>query len=132
MSLATGEVTSTKFQHALNEQILPSLRIELRDGLSERTARQWLVKLGWRNTKLKKGIYMDGHERQDMKEYRNDTFLPLMAKYEKSMVKWTLVGVELKREDPVLEPGEKRIVPIFQDESLFHANKYKQNIWCVP
>jgi hypothetical protein len=132
-SLATGEVTPMRFQRALNEHILLSLGIELKDnGLSERTARRWLVKLGWRNTRLKKGVYMDGHEREDVREYRNSKFLPLMAKYEKAMVKWNLVNSELKREDPILGPGEKRIVPVFQDESSFHANEYKQNLWCAP
>jgi hypothetical protein len=28
----------------------------------EWTARQWLIKLGWRLTVLQKGVYMDGHE----------------------------------------------------------------------
>jgi hypothetical protein len=122
-----------RFQRALNEHILLSLGIELKDnGLSERTARRWLVKLGWRNTRLKKGVYMDGHEREDVREYRNNKFLPLMAEYEKAMVKWNLVNSELKREDPILGPGEKRIVPVFQDESSFHANEYKQNLWCAP
>jgi hypothetical protein len=37
-SLAMGEVTPKKFQHALNEHIFPSLGIELTKGLSERTA----------------------------------------------------------------------------------------------
>jgi hypothetical protein len=46
------------------------------------------------------------------------------------MVRWT------KNEDgtfeciePQLHPGEKRIIPLFQDKSLFHAGEYKLNIW---
>ena len=54
--------------------------------LSERTARQWLIKLGWQHTMLKKGVYMDGHERPDVVEYWLKTFLPLMALHEKKMV----------------------------------------------
>jgi len=132
--LKTGEVTPKKFQRALNGRILPSLGIEPRtaSGLSERTAQRWLVKLGWRNTRMKKGVYMDGHEREDVKKYRMEKFLPKMAEYEEAMVKWIAVGSELKREDPILGPGERRIVPIFQDESSFHANEYKQSIWCAP
>ncbi len=131
-NLETGEVTPKRFQRALNERILPSLGIELRAGLSERTAQRWLVKLGWRNRRLTKGVYMDGHEREDVKTYRQDVFLPKMAEYERMMVKWLLVGSELTRKDPILGPGEKRIVPIFQDESSFHANEYKQTLWCAP
>jgi len=127
-NLATGKATPKRFQCALNERILPSLGIELRAGLSVRTAQRWLVKLGWQNRRLTKGVYMDGHKREDVKTYRQDVFLPKMAEYERMMVKWMLVGSELKREDPILGPGEKRIVPIFQDESSFHANEYKQTL----
>jgi hypothetical protein len=130
--LATGEVTPRKFHHALNEQILPSLGYTLRDGLSERTARRWLVRLGWRRTRLKKGVYMDGHERPDVKEYRDKVFLPLMASYERRMRHWTFEGPEPQCIEPNLEAGEKRIIAVFQDESSFHANEYKQNIWCAP
>jgi hypothetical protein len=58
-----------KFWHALNNQILPTLGYVLDVRLSECTARHWLYKLGWRQTRLKKGVYMDGHERDDVKEY---------------------------------------------------------------
>ena len=81
---------------------------------------------------LKKGVYMDGHERDNVKKYRKEFFLPEMAKYQRAMVKWQPDGSELKRVDPVLGPEEKRIVPIFQDESSFHANEYKQTMWYAP
>jgi hypothetical protein len=54
--------------------------------LSEWTARCWLIKLGWRRMMLKKGVYMDGHERPDVIDYQVNTFLPLMAQLEKWMV----------------------------------------------
>jgi hypothetical protein len=127
--LPTGEVSPTRFCKALTEEILPYLSIR-KDTVSEWTARCWLVKLGWRRTRLKKGVYMDGHERSDVVKYQNETFLPLMAEYERQMVRWT------ENEDgtfecvePELSPGEKRIIPLFQDESSFHAGEYKSNIW---
>ena len=42
---------------------------------------------------------MDGHEREDVK-YRNEVFLPAMAKYEARMA--TYEGPELKRRDLIL------------------------------
>jgi len=63
MSLTTGEVTPTKFGLALNEQILPLLGHTLNAPLLNRTMRRWLVKLGWQRKELRKGVYMDGHER---------------------------------------------------------------------
>jgi len=131
MGLHTGDVTPMRFRHALNERIFPTLGYVLEVGLSERTARRWLYKLGWRQTRLKKGVYMDGHERDDVKEYRK-VFLRDMAKFKKRMVRWEFKDSELERVEPQLGPGEKRVITVFQDESSFHANEYKQNIWCAP
>ena len=127
-----GDVTPMLFRHALNERIFPTLGYVLDVGLSERTARRWLYKLGWRRTRLKKGVYMDGHERDDVREYRNNVFLRDMALFEKRMVRWEFNNSKLERVEPQLRPGEKRVIAIFQDESSFHANEYKQNIWCAP
>ena len=130
-NLPTGEVTPSRFRRMLNEHILPSLGYNLKTGLSERTARRWLLNLGWRNKLLRKGVYMDGHERPDVVEYRNDVFLPLMASYQGRMVKWEPQGSQLVRIEPVLGPGEKQIIVVFQDESCFHVNEYKRTVWCV-
>jgi hypothetical protein len=130
--LHIGDVTPMKFRHALNEQILPTLGYVLEVGLSERTARRWLYKLGWRRTRLKKGVYMDGHERDNVREYRDNIFLCNMASFERRMVRWEFKDSKLVRVEPQLGPGEKRVIAVFQDESSFHANEYKQNIWCAP
>jgi hypothetical protein len=127
--LPTGEVSPQHFSKALTEEILPCLGLN-KNSVSDRTARRWLIKLGWRRTRLKKGVYMDGHERDDVVNYRNETFLPLMAKHEKCMVKWSEnEDGQFERLEPQLLPGEKQIIPIFQDESSFHAGEYKSNVW---
>jgi hypothetical protein len=132
LTLPTGEVTPKRFHHALNARILPALGHTLAKWLSERTARRWLIKLGWRRTMLKKGVYMDGHERPDVVEYRMKEFLPLMALHERRMVQWIARGSELVRVDPDLGPNEKRVIAVFQDESSFHVNEYKQDAWYAP
>ncbi|EGN96471.1 hypothetical protein SERLA73DRAFT_76430 [Serpula lacrymans var. lacrymans S7.3] len=68
-SQKVGQITPHCFQHALNDTILPSLNITLAKPLCERTAQRWLLKLGWQLTRLWKGVYMDGHERKDVKKY---------------------------------------------------------------
>ncbi len=132
MSLAMGEVTPKWFHHSLNTQILLTLRYPPTKTLSECTARQWLIKLGWRRTMLKKGIYMDGHERPDVIDCWMNTFLLLMAQYEKRMVHWVADGPNLVHIDPKLGPDNKRVIVVFQDESCFHVNEYKVNVWCAP
>ena len=52
--------------------------------------------------------------------------------FERRMVCWELKESVLKHIEPELEPGEKRVIAIFQDESSFHVNEYKQNIWYTP
>ena len=39
---------------------------------------------------------------------------------------------ELMCKDPELNAGEKWVITVFQDESSFHVNEFKQNIWCTP
>ena len=46
-------------------------------GISERTAQRWLAKLGWIYGMNKKG-YCDGHEREDVVQYREQIFCPQM------------------------------------------------------
>ncbi|GAA5917195.1 hypothetical protein JCM5296_006964, partial [Sporobolomyces johnsonii] len=86
----------------------------------------WLRKLGYRRHKIQKGLYVDGHERADVLEYRNDVFLPQMAQFEKFMR--TYDGEELIPQEPQLN-GQLRIIPLFHDESCIHAWDYKAHVW---
>jgi hypothetical protein len=124
-----GSITPQIFCHALNSQIFPSLNISLKKPLCERTARRWLVKLGWTRTILRKGVYMDGHERDDVVKYRKEVFLPMMENFEQRMIKF--VGPELKRVEPELQPGEKLLIAEFHDESCCQQNDFKGSAWCV-
>ncbi len=78
-SQKTGEVTPCQLQYALNQTIFPELNITLTKGISECTARHWLIRLGWHWTVMQKGVYMNGHEHADVVEYRNNVFLPAIA-----------------------------------------------------
>lgn len=126
-ALPAGEVTPLKFQRALNETILPALNIVLKAPLCERTARRWLIKLGWRRTLLKKGVYMDGHERPDVVEYRQEVFLPAIMKFEARMTRYE--GPDLVPVKPQLAPGEKEVMPQYHDESCLSVNDYKWSAW---
>jgi len=37
---------------------------------------------------VRKGVYMDGHERQDVVDYRNKVFLPALKEFEKLVAKY--------------------------------------------
>jgi hypothetical protein len=131
-SVPTGEVTPKQFHKALNDDILPLLGLAVKGRLLECTVRRWLLALGWRCMRVKKGIYMDGHKRPDVIKYRDDVFLSLMASYERCMVQWKPEGAGLIHIEPDLGPDEKRVIAVFQDKSCFHVNDNKQTMWCVP
>ncbi|KAJ8507050.1 hypothetical protein ONZ45_g10532 [Pleurotus djamor] len=124
-----GSITPRLFQDALNKEILPALDVSLKKPLCERTARRWLGKLGWRRTLVRKGVYMDGHERADVREHRDNDFLPTMLAFESRMTKYQLKDGKLEPNPPTLGPGEKEIIAIFQDESTMHGHEYQPSLW---
>ena len=70
---------------------------------------------------------MDGHERADVVDYRQNHFLPTMAEFERRMARYE--GPELRRVAPNLAPGEREVVPNFHDESTFHGNEESRSAW---
>lgn len=126
-NVPAGKVTPHTLQNHINNSLFPELDIKPKSPLSIRTARRWLIKLGWTHTLVKKGVYMDGHERFDVVHYRNEEFLPAMLKFERLMVHYE--GPNLTRVEPKLNPGEVEIIPLFHDESCFHANDEKNRAW---
>lgn len=124
-----GSVTPLKFCKALNDTLFPKLGIVVPNPICERTARRWLIKLGYRRTVYRKGVYVDGHERPDVVKFRNETFLPKMAQYEAKMTHYEMQDGVLTAVPPTLAPGEKEIVAHFHDECAFHAFDFVNSIW---
>jgi hypothetical protein len=89
-----GMLTSSRFCRALNATIFPDLIIAFKKPLSNHTAHWWMHKLGFHQTILQKGVYMDGHEHEDVINYWNDIFLPTMAKFKSHMAHYE--GEDLK------------------------------------
>jgi hypothetical protein len=56
-----GKVTPQLLVKEVNNKIFPSLNILPKKPIQERTARRWLIRLGWRHSVIKKGVYEDGH-----------------------------------------------------------------------
>jgi hypothetical protein len=57
-------VTSLDMQAIFTQRGITKTKISIR------TALCWFEKLGWTYGKLKNGMYLDGHERSDVVEYR--------------------------------------------------------------
>ena len=92
-----------------------------------RTARRWLRKMGFSYHEVKKGVYIDGHEREDVVKYRNDVFLKVWKAASHSFVIFKEDG---SWEVPLnLQSGEKPLVLVTHDESTFNANDGKRRVW---
>ena len=71
-----GTVTPHTFARGLNEEPLPRLGSSPKRPIGVKTAYRWLTRLGFTLANEQKGVYVDGHERQDVIYYRTDIFLP--------------------------------------------------------
>ena len=74
-------MTVTEFCKWINNDLLPNSTLEpgYPRNISLETARRWLHQLGFQFITPRKGIFVDGHERDDVVEYRS-IFLRRMCK----------------------------------------------------
>jgi len=101
-------------------------RYGMKKGISERTARNWLHRLGYRWTLEPSGQYVDGHERDDVVKYRQEVFLPRWIAFEPRLRVWSLDG---KDEDMSTGSTGRKLVVWFHDESTFYANDRRKKRW---
>jgi len=95
--------------------------------ISKRTAQRWLKRMGWRYGEMPNGMYTDGHEREDVIEYRT-WFLAEYKKMERRMRSFDKDGNPDKLLE--LQEGERAIREVTHDESTFYANdRRKQGYW---
>lgn len=91
--------------------------------ISQSTAKRWLAKLKWRYSKTKNGMYIDGHERDDVVAYRH-AFVYRWAEYESRFQFWDDNGNLLPR------PSTSRpLILVTHDESVFFQNDERKTSW---
>jgi hypothetical protein len=99
-------------------------------GISLRTAQRWLKKLRWRYAKKKNGMYIDGHEREDVVDYRKK-FVERWKGYEKRFVIYDNEGqVVSQPRQGFAVPGVRfRLILVTHDESTFYENDRRKTKW---
>ncbi|KAG1738317.1 uncharacterized protein EDB91DRAFT_1054548 [Suillus paluster] len=95
--------------------------------ISPATAKCWMKKLGFHWKTEGKGMYLDGHERGDIVEYRQNIFLPVWASFQSHMRVWKHGDVLV--EDVTSQSPGRRVVVWFHNESTFYANDRRKLIW---
>jgi hypothetical protein len=93
--------------------------------ISHATAHQWMRKIGYRWTAHPHGQYADGHERPNVVEYRNKTFLPAVHKLKERMRKW---GSDGQQEGTAINQ-ECWVVLWYHDKSTFYAHDWQKKRW---
>ncbi|KAH8792250.1 hypothetical protein DL96DRAFT_431245 [Flagelloscypha sp. PMI_526] len=118
-------VKPEKLRKYVNNHLFEKLGIESEISLS--TASRWLKALGFQMKRKQKGVYFDGHERDDVvasrkefETYMHTQVLPFCYEYN---------GPDLIETAPTLKDGEKIHYPIFHDECSVHANDLDPYVW---
>ena len=116
--------------------------------ISIATARRWMVKLNYLWTDTPSGQYVDGHERPDVVEYRQNVFLPFWLTKEHRLRVWTkenmqeLATASDRSTDTSSTPNNKNMsgpgtaanhsrktVAWVHDETVFYANDRRERRW---
>ena len=90
-TLGTKYFSANDIVHFL-EQPEVKQKFNLKRTPDERTVRNWLKVMEYRYGPGKKGMYIDGHEQEDIVEYRQNIFLPWWYLMEPQMMKWMIDG----------------------------------------
>lgn len=119
-----NQITASKLVNFLaRPEIRNKFGIEKK--ISERTARRYLKALGYRFDHPKKGMYCDGHEREDVVWYRNHNFIPTILAY----LEQTRNYIDGLPEYGPFHIDGKTIILWYHDESIFYANDRRRKSW---
>ncbi|KAH9014698.1 hypothetical protein EDB84DRAFT_1568033 [Lactarius hengduanensis] len=102
-----------------------------RSSISDRTARRWLQRLSWHYGPMRNGMYLDGHEREDVVAYRNG-FVARWKEYEKRFHTWDNDGNEHRPQDTFwVESTHGRfwLILVTHNESIFYQNDSRKTHW---
>lgn len=116
------------------ENDYPDGLLQRRRGVVARTVRRWLRRLGFDWWDIKKGVYTDGHERDDVRAYR-EQFLLLLEAYWPRVVEFNDDGGMIDKdyekgvEVDALDPLMRALILITHDESIFQSNDGQHQAW---
>ena len=127
-------LTAGKFCQWVNDDLLPNQTLEpgFPRKISLETARKWMLELGFNVVKKKKGTYVDGHERDDVVDYRQK-FLRRMVSLgflneSNAPTEEAKKALPSDLHGPPQEVADKTII-LFHDESTFQSNEDQPTLW---
>lgn len=111
--------------------LFPRIHLKVGRGVSISTARRWMRREGFRFLSYKKGLYYDGHDRDDVVDYRQKSFLPEMERHKRRLVQYIVGSVE---HEHLYQPDnyvERRLVLCAHDEMTAQAHDGKAKSWVL-
>ncbi len=101
-----------------------------KSSISKSTVIRWLKKLDWRYQSFRNGMYINGHEREDVVAYWR-AFVERWKNFEKQFHQWDNNGCELPRPNgfPVPNGPLFQLVLVTHDESTFYQNDCRKIAW---
>ena len=123
-------MTAQTFCEWVNNSLLPSSHLppHFPRSISLRTAIRWLHHLGFNPVSHRKGVYIDGHEREDVVRHRKE-FLKVMDELRRTHrppPPCTDEPPRIRQED---DDEKKELVVIYHDESIFNTNEGQTWMW---
>ena len=118
-------------QDVVDAMATPEMKhyLGIKSGISIHTGRRWLNKMEWRYEKSTKGMYIDGHERDDVVKYRKE-FLTRMEEYSKRMTTYDRDGNIVSDPTDIDFAAEKYpLVLLVHDESTFTLYDRRKTKW---
>jgi len=119
-------VSSPKLQQFFSQSAIT------KPAISEHTGHHWLSRLDWQYGHTKKGMYIDGHECEDVVEYRK-AFINWCKEYQKCFHLYDNNGNPLP---PPVAPkgyfplgGRFQLILVTHDESTFYQNDLQKSQW---
>jgi hypothetical protein len=113
----------------VTEEIFPRFGTKVQGGIKPCTARRWMLREGFRCMRHQKGVYVDGHERPDVAEYRQKVFIPAIRSYQPRIIEYE-VG-NCTQEVVKVPTNERPIAILFHDESTFQAHDAQEKSWVL-
>ena len=110
----------------IESSVLPKLSVN-QTTISNSACYNYMKRWGYMYKAHTKGVYIDGHERPDVVEYRA-AWVARMVGYQKFMIVYEGDNLDVEKR-PELKEGEVLIVFVTHDECAFHAHDAKGSVW---
>ena len=123
-------MTAAAFCEYANNHLLPSSHLPpfFPRSVSLKTATRWLHHLGFKPRSHKKGVYIDGHERQDVVNHRG-RYLKKMEDLREAHQPLPQCSDEEPRVRVEADEDKKKLVLLYHDESIYNTNEGQSWMW---